>query len=558
MDLESIWAAGRQEEGLSWCLQQLSHSNNGIYARYALEFALELAEETALARLLASDCQNPDFQALKSQLYWQRGRLREALELAQQAYQQHPSFLTAYALGTAVALRSAQEAEGWLKEALRLAEATGQLQRSVQAAAALALLQISQGAYAQAEAWAQWGLRLAEHLGLAHPAVLNTLRLALGHAQILGGRLLSMPALDLRQPDALLAQGDFLLALGDPEAALEAYTRLDQQLAPVRPRRLPILARKVRVLLELKRIEEALQIGREAQALSEGTLDIFRDWGELAYLLPLALVAPSEAVTPLYNLLNRLKERPSAPRSAMAALYLAQAYLRLGLESKAKSVLQEAGPVLENLSPSGRAFLAGPAHVFEEVFSLLRPQSQLRLHFLGKPTAWLGSDKIGLSPRQQEITVGLVVNPDGLSAEGLALWVWGELGRPELARAEIRRLRRKLPLQARPYRLATVVWADFLVARERLLQKDLAGALSLYRAPLLPGSEAPGVVELREELWNVLKQALCDLGTPEQIYEMALQENDPELWHLAIERLPRADPRWVLSQARLARFLAAE
>lgn len=558
MDLEAVWAAGRQREGLTWCLEQLSHSPGGLPARYAFEFALEVTEEAVLAQLLASEHQNPDFLALKSQLWWQRGRLQEALETAQHAYEQQPGFLTAYALGTAIALRSTQEAEGWLREALRHAEEAGQPHRSVQAAAALALLQVAQGAYAHAKTWAEWGINLAQHIGMKHPGVRNTLLVAQGYAQTLGGRLLSLPSLDPAQPDTALAQGDFLLALGHPEAALQKYVTLDQHLSPIRARRLPILARKVRALLELERFEEALQIGREAYILSEGTADFFRDWGELAHLLPLALTAPSEAVESLSRLLKRLVRRHNAPRSAMAALYLAQAYLSLGMEVRAQEVLREARQVLEGLSPEGRLFLAGPVHFFEKVFALLQPAPNLRLHFLGTPTVWLDSDRIRLSPRQQEIVVALAANSGGLDAERLALWVWGESGRPEVARAEVQRLRRKLHILSHPYRLRETVWADFIEVRERLLRGDIDGAFALYSGPLLPGSEAPGVVELREELWSLIVHTLRIRGTPEQIYEMALRENDPELWQMAAERMPETDPRQTLLKARLQRFLATD
>lgn len=557
MDLEALWSAGQHREGLAWCLRHLRGSPDGTCARYALEFALELEEETALAQLLETGHRHPEFLALKSQVLWQQGRLQEALETAQRAYQQQPGFLTALALGTGVALRSVQEAEGWYREALRSAEAAGQPHRAAQAAAALALLQASLGAYAQAEVWARWGLDLAKGAGMGHPGVLNALHTAWGYAQALGGRLPSPPPLDLSQPQALLTQGDFCLALGDPETALGAYRALEQGYLLPRPLRLPLLARKVRALLELGRLEEALRVGREAQVLSEGVLEAFRDWGELAHLLPLALKDPAEALGPLKGLLGRLTARRNAPRAAMAALYLARAYLSLGMRGRAQAVLREAWWALEGLSPSGRAFLAGPREFFEEVFALLQPMPHLRLHFLGTPAAWLGSERVSLSPRQQEMVAALAAHPGGLSAEALALWVWGETGRAEVARVEVGRLRRKLPLLGRPYRLPGGVWADFLEVRERLLRRDLSGALALYGGPLLPGSEAPGVVELREELWSLLKAALQSWGTPEQIYELALQENDPELWQMALERLPKGDPRRALLEARLKRFFAS-
>jgi tetratricopeptide (TPR) repeat protein len=556
MDLEATWAAGRPQEGLAWCMERLGQSSDGLYARYALEFALELGENAVISRLAELENRDPDFLALRSYLLWQRGRLPEALEAAQQAYSKQPSFLTAFALGSAVALRSAREAEGWLMEALRLAETAGQSPRAAQAAAHLASLQVGLGAYGRAETWAGWGLRLFERIGMKHPGVWNSLVLGLAHAQILGGRLEALPTLDLTQPEAALAQGDFLLALGQAQEALATYAALDRGLYPIRELRLPVLARRVRALLEIGHLDQAQSLGREALTLSEGVLDVFRGWGELAYCLPAALARPSEAVERLPGLFRRLLRRSSAPRAAMAAFYLARAYLALGMEGKARATIAEAAPVLEGLSPAGRAFLAGPPAMFEAVWALMQPTPPLRLHLLGRPSIWLGSQRLQLGPRQQEILAALALHPEGLGAEQLALLVWDEAGRPEVARAEVRRLRQKLPLQGNPYRLPPGAWADFLEVRRRLLQPDLEGALALYAGPLLPGSEAPGVLELRQELWDLLKAALHDQGSPEQIFEMALQEDDPELWQAALDRLSRSDTRRALMEARLRRFLA--
>ncbi|GIW28883.1 MAG: hypothetical protein KatS3mg070_2246 [Meiothermus sp.] len=562
MNLEAAWGAGQHQEGLAWCLERLGQSpaSDLLLLRYALEFALELGQEGAFLEQFPGLTQNPgpEIQALLSQIAWQRGQLSQALELAQQAYQQSPGFLTAYALATATFLRSPHEAERWLREALRQAEAAGQPQRAVQAAAALALLEVALGVYAQAEVWAAWGLRVAESIGLKHPSLRNTLNIAWGYAQILGGRLEVPPPLEIKHPDALLAQGDFWLALGQAEAALEAYATMDDQLSPIRARRLPILARKVRALLELGRLEEALVLGLEARVLGTETLDTFRDWGELAYLLPVSLLNPSEAVEPLAELLGRFLRRPSAPRAAMAALHLARAYLSLGLEARARATLAEASWALEGLSAEGRAFLAGPTAFFREVFGLLEPAPKLRLHFLGGETVWLEGAPLQLTPRHREILVALVLNPAGLSAEQLALRVWGEGGRPEVAKAEVQRLRQRLPLVVgRPYRLSGRVWADFVELRERLLRGNLQGAMALYGGPLLPGSEAPVVTEAREETSSLLKKTLLSQGAIQQAFELAMQEEDPEFWQAILTQLHPGDPRRVLLEARWQRFWSA-
>lgn len=213
-------------------------------------------------------------------------------------------------------------------------------------------------------------------------------------------------------------------------------------------------------------------------------------------------------------------------------------------------------PELEGLSPSGLAFLAGPKEAFAPVFQLLQPLPSLRLHLLGRPSVWLGSQRLGLGFRQLEVLTALAASPQGLNAQELALWVWGERGSPEVARAELNRLRKKVPLEGGPYRLPPGYWADFLEVRTRLLRRDLEGALALYGGPLLPGSEAPGVVGLREELWQMLKSVTLSSGSADLMVELVLQEEDPEFWELARERLDPGDPRRALLEAKIKHYLS--
>jgi len=83
----------------------------------------------------------------------------------------------------------------------------------------------------------------------------------------------------------------------------------------------------------------------------------------------------------------------------------------------------------------------------------------------------------------------------------------------------------------------------------------LEAALALCGGPLLPRSEAPGVLEAREELPAPLKATLLAQGSPQHSFETALQEYDPEFWEAALARLPTADPRRLLLETRLSRFL---
>ena len=102
-----------------------------------------------------------------------------------------------------------------------------------------------------------------------------------------------------------------------------------------------------------------------------------------------------------------------------------------------------------------------------------------------------------------------------MGAERLALELYGEFGKPVTARAELSRLRRALPgaIVANPYRLAIELRDDRAEVEELLAAGRLAEALDRYPGPLLPGSEAPLVVEARQRLDDGLREAILASGS---------------------------------------------
>jgi transcriptional regulator of acetoin/glycerol metabolism len=140
----------------------------------------------------------------------------------------------------------------------------------------------------------------------------------------------------------------------------------------------------------------------------------------------------------------------------------------------------------------------------------------VRVHALGTDNATieLGDRRLTLSRRHSEIVVLLAAHERGLSAEQLALELFGERGKPVSARAELSRLRRLLgrELDADPYRLTSRVEADFLDVRRRIEEGRAASALERYPGPLLPHSEAPGVSELRRGLDSGVRGTVINAG----------------------------------------------
>ena len=119
-----------------------------------------------------------------------------------------------------------------------------------------------------------------------------------------------------------------------------------------------------------------------------------------------------------------------------------------------------------------------------------------------------------LSRRHSEIVVLLAARARGLSAEQLALELFGEHGKPVSVRAELSRLRRLLgnALAADPYRLAGPVAADFLDVEQSIAAAHGSVALERYPGALLPRSEAPGITELRRGLDAGVRSAVIASG----------------------------------------------
>ncbi|MGH2937001.1 MAG: GAF domain-containing protein [Solirubrobacterales bacterium] len=185
----------------------------------------------------------------------------------------------------------------------------------------------------------------------------------------------------------------------------------------------------------------------------------------------------------------------------------------------------------------------------------------LRLAMLGNDRALVrsGHRTIELSRRQSEVLALLALQPDGLSADQIALELYGDLGKPVTARAEISRLRAALgvDLGNRPYRLPVPLEADYFVVRALLDIGRIGDALSGYRGPLLPSSEAPAIIEAREALDYSLREALLRTADADLLHawlNAPSGRDDLEACRCLISLLDTADPRRPTMLSRLRRL----
>ncbi|GGC73923.1 transcriptional regulator [Hoyosella rhizosphaerae] len=142
-----------------------------------------------------------------------------------------------------------------------------------------------------------------------------------------------------------------------------------------------------------------------------------------------------------------------------------------------------------------------------------------RLQTLGltRPVLHDDSSSRKLSQRHAEILLLLAQHPEGLSSARLAVLLDESDLDDVTVRAEMSRLRKVIGahvLGSRPYRLLSEVRTDVADVMAALQRGDIKVAIRSYTGPVLPESDAPGVVDLREDLHSRMQAALLRSGDP--------------------------------------------
>ena len=164
-----------------------------------------------------------------------------------------------------------------------------------------------------------------------------------------------------------------------------------------------------------------------------------------------------------------------------------------------------------------------------------------------------------LSLRHSELLTLLAASPDGLTADDLGVRLHEHESALVTVRAEMSRLRRLLGglrLDSRPYRLVDPLVTDAERVRDHLRAGRLARAVEMYRGPLLPASQAPGIASLRDRLHGELRAALLGSGDADALLRFADTDHgrfDYGAWSAAARALTAASPRreQVLAHLRL-------
>src|SRR4051794_20931061 len=221
--------------------------------------------------------------------------------------------------------------------------------------------------------------------------------------------------------------------------------------------------------------------------------------------------------------------------------------------------------------PSGAAAIAEAVEPAEEAY-VVRTATRLtagarplaRLTLLGGDRATLAVDgrATTLRPRLAEILALLCDHPEGMSASALCAALHGDEGSPGSVRVEVSRLRKLLGpwIDTERYRLTCDVDTDVRHVEGLLAGGRARDAAERYPGPLLPSSEAPGVVRERERLEPWLRQAVMTADDPEAIWEWVQTPSgadDLPAWKRLLTGLQFHDPRRARAAARVGELRRA-
>jgi hypothetical protein len=190
------------------------------------------------------------------------------------------------------------------------------------------------------------------------------------------------------------------------------------------------------------------------------------------------------------------------------------------------------------------------------------PSARLSLRLLGHRPRARVADREERGLRSLELLAVLAMHPEGLTAEQLALALYGEQGKTVTVRAQVHRVRAHLGddvLDTQPYRLRVAVDGDWAKVQRLVSDGRPGAALKAYGGPLLPASDAPALREARGLLEESLRRSILTTADPELLARWLAHpsgSDDLPAARALVAVLPSGDPRRAAATASAA-LLAA-
>ena len=451
-----------------------------------------------------------------------------------------------------------------LNRALRLADLLGNDQLVVAVAADTCIALQRVGKLQDSLWWGQWSVDEYARRGIQEDLRRVTAAAALVFSKLLTGEVVGIAELVEKMGVTSTLAGvpsyegvisvvaDFCAVSGDLHRARELYEVVYAS-SPLDVQGL-VAVDLVSCLIASGDAEEALGVGTRVMALSMLSSQYQADCAALAYGMALKAIGDPRAYRLLEDAITGFRSGSDMIRLTQASLQLAEMLLTEGYEEAARRVIAGVEECAAQLGDTGWRLLvgeSGPAKRVREFVS--RSPTQLHMCTLGVEDVTRFGRSVVVSGRPLEALVLLAHSESGMSVAKLSVALYGDNAVQNTTKALVSRLRQTIPLSSRPYRIAVPYRADFLELLEHLRRGHVRQALNLYRDSLLPTSEAPAIVELREHIDEALRQAVLSSGDWEAMLELSKRTggDDLEVLEAAERHVPANDPQAPLLRARI-------
>lgn len=486
------------------------------------------------------------------------------------ALEAHESATTMRARAFALALEGDRHSPILLfRRAMALAEHSDASHLVVACAIDVANQELALGHYKSGRDWARWALDEYERRDLKEPHRREVAAATLAFAYMLLGDLAAArlalsevsvqpPNLGIPSYEAVVSTvADMHLLDGRLDEALSLFTELRRSSPLTQVASASLDVTKCR--LAMGDLDGALESAEYAFSLSRGAPRAQAAIGTLGMGMALSYLDVARATTLLETAARQFEQTNFQLFQTQAAMWLALCHMRQGRADQAARSLTLGSDGLRELSDTGWRLLMACDEQHAQLTSLWRGGgSPLKVNLLGSAAVEYRSQTLSLTSRQREVLAILCEREAGVTVEELRELVFGSHAHVGTVKSTVSRLRQLIPISPSPYRLLVPFECDFKQVLAFIATGQAHRAVQHYSGPLLPGSRAPGVADLRLHVEECLRRAVIAASDPDLLIQLATaQGDDLELWESARASLAHGDYRLPLVIARIRRIREA-
>lgn len=421
------------------------------------------------------------------------------------------------------------------------------------------------GEYQAALAWGEWALAGFEKYQINEELLLWYVKSQVQYVRLLTSDGPVQPTLNPEIAELDLAGiptfeavistlGDYEFVNARYEAALKLYERNRE--AQSREQAGHFSLDICRALLAMGRASDALEIAEGAIGLSAGTNELNQLKARVAKAICVSSVDPGASRDVLAECLDASVNSSQWDIAAICSIALANSWLCSGARQSAGLALIQGTKGLKFLGVSGWRLFGGWHKHYSATVELWQvTQNPTVVSLLGHGRLTRDGEGERLQLRNAEILTLLTLYPEGLTGEQLSEKLYEQERSNSTLKASLSRLRNVISIESQPYRIAEFVKTDLHELESLLRSGRVSEALFAYSEPLLPESDAPGIVAYREFLDEAVRQAALVSTDVDSVFEYAQRRSsDLEVWEALLKIVGDSDVRTSFIRARVLKL----